>query len=242
MRSFWRKNTSAYFGMRMRWRIALAGVIFGCLVYIFTPWRGTIWNFDPDRLARLEANMWHHYYEKHFVLLAFDLYAGVRENYHVSPFDAALMAWDLAKAAKVFQSSGNRQAAEQAIPILERCYRRLSRATDATINPHRAATLELEWWQQRRELVPPNKYALTIAQLAREIYSRGEDPLIDAAALERAEAMAFRDAHRKSRMNDADWGIVTEKLTRSYRLLHEALIGKEQNDVAIAPSVGKQDG
>ncbi len=211
--------------LRLVGLVAVAGLCCGALVYIFTPWRGTIWRFDPDRLGRLEADIWRHYYEKRFFALAFDCYSGVRENYRVSPYQAATMAWGLARAARMFQSSRNRQEAERAIPVLEKCYRRLVRATDAVLDPHRAATLELEWWQQRREHVLPEQYAKTIAELAQEVYSRGDDPLIKAAALERAEAMAFRDSHRRSRMTDADWNVVTEKLIRSYRLLHEALIG-----------------
>lgn len=218
-------------------RIVLAGLICGgaLSLCLFLPWKGSIWSFDPDRLARLEADMWRHYYEGRFVALAFDLYAGVRENYRVSPWDAALTAWNAAKAARVFRSSRNREAAEQAIPILERAYSRLARATNAAFDARRAATLELEWWQQRREHAPPEIYAQTIAQLAREIYSREEYPLIEAAALERAGAMAFRDAHRHSKMSDSDWNIVAEKLTRSYHLLHEALIGKLPDSVAVSP-------
>lgn len=219
---------SERFALRRKvlWRIALVGLFLGMVFLIVTPWRGSIWQFDPDRIARLEADMWRHYYEKRFVALAWDLYAGVRESYHISPLDAALTAWDAAHAAKVFQSSRNREAAEQAIPILENCYRRLARATNAKFDPRRAAALELEWWQQRRERVPPDKYAETIAKLASEIYSLPLTSEIEEAARERAEAMAFRDARRHSQMTEADWGKVAQKLTRSYRQLHIAIIGR----------------
>ncbi len=211
------------------WRVALAGLVLVGVFSLFLPWRGNIWSFDPDGVARLETDMWRHYYEKRFVALAFGLYAGVRENYRISPWDAALTAWDTANAARTFQSSRDREAAKRAIPILEKAYRRLARATNATFDARRAATLELEWWQQRREHAPPEIYAQTIAMLAREIYSGGEDSRIDAAALERANAMAFRDAHRNSKMTDGDWDIVKGKLIHSYRLLHEALIGKKRD-------------
>lgn len=227
---------------KLPWAIALGVLCCGLVIAIFTPWRGSIWQFDPDAVARLEADMWRHYYEKRFVALAFDLYAGVRENYRISPFDATLVAWDAAQAAKVFQASRSRQAAGKAIPILERSYRRLARATDAKFDPRRAATLELEWWQQRRERVPTADYARTIARLAQEIYSRGDDPLIATAALERAEAMAFRDAHRTSGMTEADWDVVAGKLTRSYRLLHDALVGGGPDRAAASPGSPQQGG
>lgn len=118
----------------------------------------------------------------------------------------------------------HRRSEDLAIPVLDNSARRLTHTTGAKFNPRRVAILELEWSQERRELVPPEKYARILAQLGQEIYSRRQDPLIDAAALERAEAVAFRDSHRQSEMSESDWNIVAEKLTRSYRLLHGALI------------------
>jgi len=54
--------------------------------------------------------------------------------------------------------------------------------------------------------------------------------------------MAFRDAHRRSKMTEADWDAVAKKLNHSYRLLHEALIGKTPSSVAISPGAGGQGG
>lgn len=216
--------------VKKRWLLRIGLIVLFCaaLFYLFTPWQGTIWKFDPDVVARRESEMWKHYYEKRFVRLSFDLYAIVREQYRVSPWDAALIAWDVAGAAKAFQASGNRKDAEKAIPALEIAFRRLARSTGSSFDARRAATLELEWWQQRREHEPPETYARTIALVAREVYACGDDERIDSAALGRAKAMAFRDRHRKSGMTEADWLTVKSSLTESYRLFHQAAISDKQ--------------
>lgn len=195
----------------------------GTLLWVFTPLQGSIWKFSPDEVARGEAEMWRYYYEKRHGRLAIELYRAIRRQYGLSPWDASCMAIDLAKAARVFQVSRNRQEAEEAIPLLEKAYERLARTTREEFGTRRAAILELEWWQQRREHVPPEEYAGTIAELARVVYSCKDDPRIEEAAQERARAMAFRDAHRRSTMTEADWQVVREKLTESYRLFHLAL-------------------
>lgn len=187
--------------------------------------------------------MWKSYYEKRFVALAFGLYSGLRENYGVSPWDAALMAADLADAARIFKASTSRQTAGNAIPPLERAYRRLLGSTDAAFDPARAAALELEWWQQRREHAAPEQYARTIAELSCEIYSCPPGELVGEAALERARAMAFRDSHRAD-ISDADWATIAGMLERAYRLFHRAVIGGEgvrQSAAAPPDFPGKPD-
>jgi hypothetical protein len=168
--------------------------------------------------------MWRHYYEKRLIRLRFDLYAAIREQYGLSPANAYLVSRDLARAAQIFQESHGRAAAENAIPLLERAYHRLARATGESFDAHRAATLELDWWQQRREHVSPETYAQTIAALALVVYSAADDPRIHAAAFERAKAMAFRDSLRKTGLTEHDWAKVLTGLKKSYRLFHEALV------------------
>ncbi len=198
-------------------------ILCGVTGYVVTPWQGNVRNFSPEVLAERETKMWRHYYEKRFVALGFGLYRTARDQFGISPWQASRMAWDLASAAKVFQRSHSRREAQKALPYLELAYGRLARCTGANFNIPQAAALELDWWQLRREHAPAELYAQTISALAREIYSLGDDPRIHQAASQRARAMAYRDAHRKTGMRDEDWKIVEKGLRDSYGQFHAAL-------------------
>ncbi len=192
-------------------------------LWIFTPWHGSLWNFNPEQVAKNETQMWRLYYEKNYLQLGWYLYASLRDQYHLSPWNAATIAWDLSRAARTFQKSRGRTEARLAIPLIENAYRRLAVVTGEDIDTRRAAALELEWWQQRRERATPEEYARTIAALAEVVYRCGPDPRLDAAALERAQAMRFRNERGKN-ITEADWKKIQSGLTRCYEAAHQVLM------------------
>ena len=86
-----------------------------------------------------------------------------------------------------------------------------------------AGGLELDWWQARREAVGPGSYGLTVAEVAALTYGKpADDPALRQSGIERAEAMACRDARGRA-MTDADWSEIERRLLSAYRLLKLAI-------------------
>ncbi|MFZ4484885.1 MAG: hypothetical protein ACOYOL_13010, partial [Chthoniobacterales bacterium] len=97
-------------------------------------------------------------------------------------------------------------------------YRIIQHSVPSRLAVHDLARLELQWWQERRQNVPPEKYAGTIAQLTGAIYGIEEGVVLPAASM-RTTAMAYRDARRDGKMTEADWAEVSRQLIEAYTLL-----------------------
>ena len=110
------------------------------------------------------------------------------------------------------------------MPGLVTYYALLRPAAPAAFDEAKLASLELDWWQVRREAVGPRDYGRTIAEVAALTYGRSrDDPKIVVSGIIRAEAMAFRDSRREA-MAERDWTEVEGQLLRAYQLL-KATIG-----------------
>ncbi len=201
--------------------LALIAVLLVAALYVFLPRRAALREFDPAGVARLETAMWRHYYEHDYPALFRSLYAVNRREYRFSPWDSVRLSYYAAVAAKKFQPSRERAGAQQALPALEQYYRIILRRGGERFDAHRAALLELDWWQMRRENAAPQQYAERIAQVSEEVYGVVNEKLARSALL-RAEAMRYRDERRGS-MGPADWEWIASSLTESYRLLREGV-------------------
>ena len=189
--------------------------------YVCVPRHADLTNFEPNAMARLETSMWRHYYEKRYLPLFGDLYDVARREYGFSPLESVQLAVAAARAAKSFQPSTSRAAAEAALPALVSYFGILSDALPAPIEVQDAARTELAWWQARREAVSPEQYGLIIARVATLVYGvDGED--MRRSGVVRAQAMAYRDA-RDANMTEADWSVIADRLELGYRLLKKAL-------------------
>jgi hypothetical protein len=100
----------------------------------------------------------------------------------------------------------------------------LRKGARTNFDPERAAELELDWWQARREKAAPRDYGKTIAATSSMIYG-AENPSVTESGLLRAEAMGYRDA-RSGKMTDNDWGAVSDQLKTAYGKLKEGIGGK----------------
>ena len=87
-------------------------------------------------------------------------------------------------------------------------------ATHARFDPARAARLELEWWQLRRENIGPDGYAPAIAAATAYLYDADPQRLMPYAEL-RAEAMRLRDV-RGDKITGQDWRQIGDLLERAY--------------------------
>ena len=159
--------------------------------------------------------------DKHYLRLFWDLYRSSRSEFRFSPLDSFRVALAAAHAARLFQPTKSREEASVALPPLEVYYGLLRKAAPVNFDATRAAQLELDWWQARRENVPPTTYGKTIAETSSLIYG-AENPSIEQSGLLRAEAMAYRDA-RSGKMTDGDWRAVSGQLATAYGKLKEGI-------------------
>ena len=185
--------------------LALTSVLGVIGAYAAWPRQADLRGFEPAGIARLETAMWRDYYEKHYVALFGHLYELSRTQFGFAPLDSFRIALSAAQAAKAFQPTRSREAANAALSPLVTYFRLLASATPGGFDAEEAARLELDWWQARREAVAPGQYGMTVARVAAVTYGKAaDDPSLLISGIGRAEAMAYRDT-RGQAMTDADW-------------------------------------
>lgn len=209
---------------RRSYKFAITILVFIAILYAGIPRNADLRAFDPARMAARETAMWRDYYEKHYVKLFIDLYRASRREFRFSPLDSFRIALAGAHAARLFQPTRTREEAEIAMPPLEVYYSLLRKGSPASFDPEKAARLELDWWQARREQNQPQDYGRTIAATASMIYG-SQNPDIEQSGILRAEAMAYRDA-RNGRMTRDDWSAVAGQLSMAYGKLKQGIDAK----------------
>ncbi len=100
-------------------------------------------------------------------------------------------------------------------------YGLLAHAAAVPFDVEQAARLELDWWQARREDVPPEIYGKTIAAASAMLYGKTDDLMLQ-SAIERAKAMVFRDQHRTA-MTDGEWAEIERRLLNAYSELRRSV-------------------
>src|SRR3569623_688334 len=83
--------------------LVLAVLLLIAGLWFFWPRRASLRSFDPVAMGRLEADMWHCYYDKRYLGLAWDLWHTARDQYGFSPLDSLRLARHAALAAKAAQ-------------------------------------------------------------------------------------------------------------------------------------------
>ena len=212
--------------MNRRTVILTLALICGAIgAYASWPRHADLRGFEPAEIARLETAMWRDYYDRRYPALFYHLYELSRTQFGFSPLDSFRIALAAAQAAKAFQPTRSREAADAALPPLVTYYRLLASAAPGVFDIAEAAWLELDWWQARREAVGPGQYGVTVARVAAITYGkRADDPSLPISGIGRAEAMAYRDA-RGQAMTDPDWFEIECRLRRAYRSLKAAVAG-----------------
>lgn len=178
----------------------------------------TLREFNPDRIADLELDMWRAYYAKENVRLFRALVVMLREQYHYSWALALRDGFYLARAAATF---GNiRGDYDRVLPDLEEAYDGARNWLDAGFDPKAVSRAELAWWVARR--IPgkhdPSQVGALIADEYALLYETPRDR-VDRAGLLRAQAAALRDAQAEH----ADWATIGRMLHESYSDLAAAV-------------------
>ena len=214
--------------MNRRTVILTLALLFGPIgAYASWPRHADLRAFEPADIARLETAMWRDYYEKRYVALFGHLYELSRTQFGFSPLDSFRIALAAAQAAKAFQPTRSREAADAALLPLVTYYRLLASAAPGGFDVTEVARLELDWWQARREAVSPEQYGVTVARVAAITYGKPmDDPSLLISGIGRADAMAYRDALGQA-MTDPDWSEIECRLRRAYSSLKAAVAGGE---------------
>jgi hypothetical protein len=207
---------------RLRAILALVLVMLAVLgAYAALPRQPDLTAFDPAATARLETQMWRHYYDKRFAALFGDLYRVARDQDGFSPLDSARIAIAAARAARAFEPTTSRAEAQVAVPLLIDYFAVLARGAPEPVDVAAAARAELDWWQARRERIAAATYGLTIARVASLVYGVDGDDVEDFGVI-RAQAMDFRDA-RGAGITEADWAAIEQQLLSAYQHLKRAV-------------------
>lgn len=207
---------------KLRASLAIILIILAALVaYAAVPRTADLTAFDPAETARIETQMWRHYYDKRFAALLADLYRLAREQDGFSPLDSARIALAAARAARAFQPTTSRAEAQVAVPMLIDYFAVLARGAPEPVDIVAAARSELDWWQARSESVAAESYGLTIARVTSLVYGVDDEDVREFGVL-RAQAMDFRDARDKA-ITEADWTAIEQQLTTAYRHLKRAV-------------------
>lgn len=194
--------------------LALGGIV------LFVPPSGprSLREFDPDRLAALETDMWRAYYKKEKLRLFSLLVSMLREQYRLPYAKAVGVAFHWARAAATFGDATGDY--DRVLPDLAAGYGTLRQFLDAHWDDAEVARAELAWWVARR--IPTERSPENVGRLIGELYARiyqAPAARVATAGLLRAQAGWLRDQGGAA----ADWETVARLLHDSYRSLHDAL-------------------
>lgn len=175
--------------------------------------------FNPDKVARAEAQMWQAYYSDNKTKLGLEMIRLMRNQHGLSLFEAKKISELLASSAMQFRSAkGNYEAV--ALPDLTQAYQLIKQASGKSFDPEDAARAELAWWIARRTPGQDSQehVGMKIAKLYAILYDHEPSTFLKAGVL-RAEAGKLRDSGGEH----ADWERVEDLLKKSYRELKTAL-------------------
>ncbi len=185
---------------------------------------GTRWgtDFDPDRLARVETQMWKAYYRRQPARLFGLLVKAIREQAHVSWPRALWASLLLTRAAAGFaRATGDY---ERFAPDIGRGYRAL-RLPDH-VDVEAVARNELRWWVVRREigLAAGTAAGEAITDLYASLYDVPRELVAEAGRLrgiaaEVRDRGATDDPNGPTGLGAAYWPEVARLLRDSYRSL-----------------------
>jgi hypothetical protein len=188
-----------------------------------------VFEFDPDRVAAVEAAGWRAYYEHRWLALV-QLIASLNQAQFHIPFPLSYVgAIHIARASVAWIPVEHDLAVVQT--HLLRYYRMARRHSGLQFDPRRAAADELGYWVAHRRLIDnPDKSAFVEAMTAlhSELFSLPRERMRESAEC-RVAANNTVDQITSGRSSnpDADWLRLEEQLAACYRSIYSAVNGRE---------------
>ena len=185
-------------------------------------------SFDPRTVGAREARAWETYYRHEWLAFLTASVGLVRAAFGMSWPKTLLGAWLVLRANQVWAPQHGNDP-EGARRLMRRFYSLLAEESGSSLDPGRAAELEVEWWRVHREHQfgrGPTKEALITAlcDLYSYCYEAELEDVRPAAAL-RADAMDVSDRWEAAGRDPADPLLARERalLVRSYAALLAAV-------------------
>ena len=113
--------------------------------------RTTMWSFDPVRVGRAECDAWVGYYRRDWPLVLRSAVAMVREGFALPWPRTVLGAWYVLRGNQLWAPYPENDR-DGARAVMRRFYALVARDQGLTIDPARAAELEVAWWHEHRVL------------------------------------------------------------------------------------------
>ncbi|MDB5166590.1 MAG: hypothetical protein JWM37_662 [Candidatus Saccharibacteria bacterium] len=181
-------------------------------------------NFDPVKVGKLDADMWRAYYNHQFFLLFRLLVVLIKNQLGLSWLLTIRSAYYSAWAAtdyRIHKKQGTNST--RVLRNLCKFYGLVSKHSVKSFDFHKAAELELVWWEvHRRSYKTSIALEQALAESAAVIYNVKPQKLKEYARY-RAEAMILPRHKGDDQTNRTDWQYITDLTIKSWTALHEAV-------------------
>jgi hypothetical protein len=196
-----------------------------------------VFEFDPDRVASLEAAGWRAYYDRQWGKLASLVATLNHEQFHIPMPLAYVAAYHIARASIAWVPVDHDLEAVHA--HLVHFYRIARRYSGLRFEPARAAARELDYWVVHRRLIDaPDKapFVTALAALHAELFGEPAERMRESAE-RRVAANNTVDRITSGRSTDAeaDWLQIQDELTRCYRAIYRVVNGHDAPTVESVP-------
>jgi hypothetical protein len=184
-------------------------------------------SFDPRAVGSLECRAWETYYRRRWGAFLVASIRLVHAAFRMSWPRTLVGAWLVLRANQVWAPYPDNDP-DAARSLMTRFYRLLRKSEGLTLDPVRAAELEVEWWRAHRENQHGADSADELVAALRDLYAYTYDAdpgsVREAAAL-RAEAMDVSDRWVEGGADPGDPLLAEERalLVRSYASLLAAV-------------------
>lgn len=175
-------------------------------------------DFDPERIAQTETQMWQAYYAHDFFRLFRLTLAIFREQFGARGVALLRLAFFATKAAMVFRKTGDETRTKS---YLKKYYAVLAACSAESFDVQVAANSEYDWWLIHRS---PKRGSLerALAENMAVLYSVPVAKLSQYGVY-KAQAMELRRNATHRDKVEPDWSRIQTTLSKAYAVLHDAV-------------------
>jgi hypothetical protein len=180
--------------------------------------------FDYQKMAQLDSDMWRAYYNHQFFRLFLLLVRLMRTQFRFNWFITLRLAYYSGTAAAYYRIKKHKGVNNDSVlRKLVQFYKLVSRNATEAFNYEEAAKLELAWWDiHRRSYKNNTELEQSLANSMAVIYNIAASGLSEYAHY-RAEAMILPRHEGDSQPDPIQWETVTRMLNKAWGSLHAAV-------------------
>jgi len=150
-------------------------------VYCFWPRASSMTGFDPERMTELQIAVWKGSAGKQSGSLVIPLFQEYAGQYNLPPISALKMAFDTARALRLFHSSPDAADQEKALMPLQVVFLTLKSNTKAGFDSTAAARIELTTWMLRADHAKRVQLTTAWAESISLLYGHSAEECLPAA-------------------------------------------------------------